>query len=112
MIRIPILLLQYIKAKLTIVCDGCFSKFRRGLVTAPVHTYSHFVGVVMRDCPQYSDDHAELVLTKQGGPVLVYQIGSAETRVLVDVREPLPKDMTEYLLHVIAPQMPGYWFPW
>ena len=76
-------------------------------MNAPVQTYSHFVGVIMRDCPQYTKNHAELVLTRCGGPVLVYQIASSETRVLVDVRDPLPEDLSEYLLHVIAPQMPG-----
>ena len=98
---------QYIRAELTIVCDGCFSKFRTGLVKAPITVHSHFVGVVMKDCPQFTPDHAELVLVKCGGPVLIYQIGSHETRVLVDVREPLPKDMRGYLLDIIAPQLPG-----
>ena len=89
------------------MCDGCFSKFRTGLVKAPITVHSHFVGVVTRDCPQFTPDHAELVLVKCGGPVLIYQIGSHETRVLVDVREPLPKDMKGYLLDIIAPQLPG-----
>ena len=69
--------------------------------------HSHFVGVIMKDCPQFAKNHAELVLTKYGGPILVYEIGEGETRCLVDVREPLPKDMKGYLLETIAPQMPG-----
>ena len=62
----------------------------------------------MTDCPQRRPNHAEIVLP-DGSPVLVYQISSTDTRVLVDVKGPMPRDVRGYLNHTILPQMPGEW---
>ena len=91
---------------LTIVADGCFSKFRKELVGETVKVTSHFVGTLMKDCPQIKDNHAELVLAVPS-PVLIYQISSDQTRVLVDIKGGMPKDLKEYLLEKVAPQLPG-----
>nr|KAG5710313.1 hypothetical protein BaRGS_009029 [Batillaria attramentaria] len=93
-------------APLTIVVDGCFSKFRKELVKESVKVTSHFVATLMRDCPQVKDNHAELVLASPS-PVLVYQISSHDTRVLVDVRGNMPKDIKGHLLEHVLPQLPG-----
>ena len=97
---------QTVKANLTIVADGCFSRFRKGLVSAPVSVSSHFVGVVMHDCPQYKPGHAEIVLGNSG-PILVYQISSEATRILVDIQGKMPHDVKEYMRTQIGPQLPG-----
>ncbi|ESO95888.1 hypothetical protein LOTGIDRAFT_144418, partial [Lottia gigantea] len=94
-------------APLTIVADGCFSKFRKQLVKEDVTVYSHFVGTLMLDCPQSLMNHAELVLAKPS-PVLIYQISSHDTRVLVDVRGQVEGSMKEHILNNIAPQMPAH----
>ncbi|XP_046566747.1 squalene monooxygenase-like isoform X1 [Haliotis rubra] len=99
--------IEEIYAPLTIVVDGCFSKFRKQLVTETVKVYSHFVGTVMNDCPQAQPNHAELVLADPS-PVLVYQISSNHTRVLVDIRGGMPKNLKEYMLEHIAPQLPEH----
>jgi len=39
--------------------------------------------------------------------VLVYQISSTKTRVLVDMRNGMPRDIRSHLLDVVAPQIPG-----
>lgn len=39
---------QEIHAPLTIVADGCFSKFRKNLVSGKVKVSSHFVGCIMK----------------------------------------------------------------
>ncbi|XP_050401170.1 squalene monooxygenase [Patella vulgata] len=96
-----------IYAPLTIVVDGCFSKFRKQLVKEKVEIYSHFVGTLMVDCPQTLLNHAELILAKPS-PVLIYQISSKDTRVLVDVRGTVEGNMREYMLHQIAPQLPDH----
>ncbi|KAK7502255.1 hypothetical protein BaRGS_00006619 [Batillaria attramentaria] len=98
---------EAVYAPLTIVVDGCFSKFRKELVKESVKVTSHFVATLMRDCPQVKDNHAELVLASPS-PVLVYQISSHDTRVLVDVRGNMPKDIKGHLLEHVLPQLPEH----
>ncbi|XP_041484818.1 squalene monooxygenase-like [Lytechinus variegatus] len=99
--------LKEIKAPLTIIADGCFSKFRKQLTTTLPKTSSHFVGTLMHHCPQYADNHAELVLADPS-PVLIYQISSEDTRVLVDVRGDMPRDVKEYMMDKVYPQLPEH----
>ena len=99
---------QTVKAKLTLVADGCFSRFRKGLTNACVSVSSHFVGLIMHNCPQYKPGHAELVFGTRGPPlVLIYQISSDCTRMLVDVPGKMPSNLKDYLEAEIGPQLPG-----
>ncbi|PIK33703.1 putative squalene monooxygenase isoform X1 [Apostichopus japonicus] len=98
---------QNITAPLTIVADGCFSKFRKTLVNTKPQTSSHFAGLIIKDCPQFKDNHAELVLAKPS-PILIYKIASHDTRVLVDIPDKMPKDMKGYMLENILPQLPDH----
>lgn len=59
-----------------------------------------------QDCPQFKANHAELVLADPS-PVLIYQISSSHTRVLVDIRGELPRNLSEYMAEKIHPQLPG-----
>uniref|UniRef100_G3NLR8 Squalene monooxygenase n=1 Tax=Gasterosteus aculeatus TaxID=69293 RepID=G3NLR8_GASAC len=95
-----------IRAALTVVADGCFSKFRKSLVSGKARTSSHFVGCLMKDCPQFKANHAELVLANPS-PVLIYQISSSDTRVLVDIRGEMPRNLSEYMTEHVYPQLPG-----
>jgi squalene monooxygenase len=88
------------------VADGCFSTLRKGLVKEKPVTKSHFVGLIMENCPQWKQNHAELILADPS-PILIYQISSTCTRVLVDIRGDLPRDLKEYLADDIYPQLPG-----
>lgn len=99
--------IKEIHAALTVVADGCFSKFRKNLSSGKAHTSSHFVGCLMKDSPQYRANHAELVLANPS-PVLVYQISSTDTRVLVDIRGEMPRNLTEYMAEKIHPQLPEH----
>ncbi|KAL6108770.1 sqle [Pungitius sinensis] len=96
-----------IHAALTVVADGCFSKFRKSLVSGKARTSSHFVGCLMKDCPQFKANHAELVLANPS-PVLIYQISSSDTRVLVDIRGEMPRNLSEYMAENIYPQLPEH----
>jgi len=82
-----------IYAPLTIIADGCFSKFRttRGARLPTPKTRSHFVGVILKDAELPLPRHGTVCLTPSG-PVLLYQIGyeARETRMLVDVKGKLP----------------------
>ncbi|XP_037357765.1 squalene monooxygenase [Talpa occidentalis] len=99
--------LKELHAPLTIVADGLFSKFRKNLISSKVSISSHFVGLLMKDTPQFKANHAELVLT-DWGPVLIYQISSNETRVLVDIQGELPRNLREYMAEKIYPQLPDH----
>ncbi|XP_070692116.1 squalene monooxygenase [Pempheris klunzingeri] len=96
-----------IHAALTVVADGCFSKFRKSLVSGKAHISSHFVGCLMTDCPQFKANHAELVLANPS-PVLIYQVSSSQTRVLVDIRGEMPRNLPEYMAEKIYPQLPEH----
>ncbi|KAB1258226.1 Squalene monooxygenase [Camelus dromedarius] len=94
-------------APLTVVADGLFSKFRKNLmIPNKVSVSSHFVGFLMENAPQFKANHAELVLVNSN-PVLLYQISPNKTRVLVDIRGEMPRDLREYMTENIYPQLPG-----
>lgn len=94
-------------APLTVVADGLFSKFRKNLISNKVSVSSHFVGFLMKNAPQFKANFAELVLVNPS-PVLIYQISSSETRVLVDIRGELPRNLREYMTEHIYPQIPDH----
>ncbi|KAF6029863.1 SQLE [Bugula neritina] len=99
---------QEIRAPLVIIADGGFSKFRKHLHSEQVHVSSHFVGCIMKNCPQVKANHAELVLSNPN-PILIYRISDEETRVLVDIRcQTLPKNIKEYLLEETLPYLPEH----
>ncbi|KAM6455338.1 squalene monooxygenase [Liasis olivaceus] len=94
-------------APLTVVADGLFSKFRKNLISSKVKVPSHFVGCILKNSPQFKANYAELVLGNPS-PVLIYQISSNETRVLVDIRGEIPKNLKEYMVEKIYPQLPEH----
>ncbi|KIP07857.1 hypothetical protein PHLGIDRAFT_105116 [Phlebiopsis gigantea 11061_1 CR5-6] len=97
-------------ADLTVVADGCFSNFRTAVMGAAgrkPETKSHFVGAVLNDVHLPIDKHGTVVLVKGSGPVLLYQIGTHDTRMLVDVKAPLPSDLKAHILENLVPQLPS-----
>ncbi|XP_052433637.1 squalene monooxygenase [Carassius gibelio] len=100
-------IIKEVHAPLTVVADGCFSKFRKNLISGKAKVSSHFVGCIMKDSPQFKPNHAELVLADPS-PVLIYQISSNETRVLVDIRGEMPRDLMWYMSEKIHPQLPEH----
>jgi squalene monooxygenase len=99
-------------APITIVADGCFSNLRGAVLGSnllkPV-TKSHFVGLVLENAKLPIPKHGTVVFVKGFGPVLLYQIsntggsgGCDETRLLVDVKAPLPANLEVCLLFVPA----------
>ncbi|KZT04024.1 squalene monooxygenase [Laetiporus sulphureus 93-53] len=96
-------------ADLTVVADGCFSNFRTkvlGEVGVKPALKSYFVGVILDDAHLPIAQHGTVVLVKGHGPVLLYQIGQHDTRMLVDLKDPLPADIKETILTDIMPQLP------
>ncbi|KAL6032939.1 hypothetical protein STEG23_010928 [Scotinomys teguina] len=96
-----------LRAPLTVVADGLFSRFRKNLISNKVSVSSHFVGFLMKNAPQFKANFAELVLINPS-PVLIYQISASETRVLVDIRGEMPRNLREYMAEHIYPQIPDH----
>lgn len=85
-----------IYASLVIVADGCFSNFRSivlgGNACAPV-TQSYFVGIILNNVALPVARHGTVILSDGHQPVLLYQVSEHDTRMLVDVKYPLPDDL-------------------
>ncbi|KAH8921663.1 SE-domain-containing protein [Atractiella rhizophila] len=109
-------------AKITIVVDGCFSKFRRDLFpdsTSYPLTRSHFVGLVLPDAQLPNPKHGLVVLPSTSvpgidvklGPILCYQLSEQphETRMLVDIPGSLPsaKDLPKIINDLVIPNLPS-----
>jgi squalene monooxygenase len=96
-----------LKAPLTLVADGCFSKFRNK-TNAPNHPKtisSSFVGVVVPDVTLPHEGCGHVMLTEPT-PMLFYRISSTEVRALVDVPNDAPGTKMEYIRSQIVPQLP------
>jgi len=97
-------------ADLVVVADGCFSNFRSAVMGGAATksaTRSHFVGTILEDVRLPIPQHGTVCLVRGNGPVLLYQIGEHDTRMLVDVRAPLPSDLKAFILSNIVPQLPA-----
>ncbi|KZV63322.1 squalene epoxidase [Peniophora sp. CONT] len=96
-------------ADLVVVADGCFSNFRSQVYKAKPRTnlISHFVGLILNDAQLPIPNHGTVCLVRGHGPVLLYQIGTHDTRMLVDVKAPLPEDLKKHITTEILPQLPA-----
>lgn len=119
--------LLHFRASVTIVADGCMSKFRREIL--PTHVVpivrSHFIGIVLEDADLPAPHHGHVILGKADpsapppppsdspnsiGPVLVYQLATHETRMLIDIRGSKPPPMAQlarYLRTHVTPVLPA-----
>jgi len=83
-------------ADLVVVADGCFSNFRTpimGDTGAKSTMKSYFVGAILENARLPIPNHGTVALIKGSGPVLLYQISEHDTRMLVNVKTPLPSDL-------------------
>ena len=96
-------------APLTVVADGTTSKFRKGFTSREPIVKSHFVGMVLKDADMPNQYCGHVVLGDHA-PVLLYQIGTGETRILCDIQGEVPSissgAMKEYLLENVLPAVP------
>jgi squalene monooxygenase len=96
-------------APLTIIADGCFSKFRRQVIAKKPIVKSNFVGLVLTDCILPNSNYGHVVLASPS-PILLYQIGTRDTRILVDVPGKLPSSIDGslkfYMKDFVCPQLP------
>mmetsp|Transcript_22052 Transcript_22052/g.89447 ORF Transcript_22052/g.89447 Transcript_22052/m.89447 type:complete len:442 (-) Transcript_22052:804-2129(-) len=97
-------------AKLTVACDGCFSRLRRMVnPAAEYEVMSQFYGLILRDLSLPFPEHGHVVLLDPA-PSLFYPISSSEVRCLVDVPAEVSRapnfDVKEHMIEKLAPQLP------
>ena len=77
--------------------DGFASNFRKHLVKKKTEVTSQFVALELIDAVLPNPKHGHVVLGNYP-PILLYQIGTHETRALIDVRDRVPaSDMRAHL---------------
>lgn len=96
---------------LTIIADGFASKFRKQYINKTPIVKSKFYALELIDCPLPVPNHGTVILG-DASPVLLYQIGTHETRALIDVPEtilstlPGAAGIHKYLHDIILPSLP------
>jgi squalene monooxygenase len=85
-------------ANLVVIADGCFSNFRSTVMAGSALSKrsvvrGNFVGAVLENVSLPIPQHGTVALVKGHGPVLLYQIGEHDTRILIDVKNPPPSDL-------------------
>ncbi|KAK3318416.1 squalene epoxidase-domain-containing protein [Apodospora peruviana] len=102
---------DYFFGQLTIIADGYDSKFRKQLIGRAPIVRSKFYALELIDCPLSPQGYGHVVIGK-AFPVLLYQIGTHETRALIDVPQDLaaasPKagGVRGYINDVVLPTLP------
>ncbi|KAF2144152.1 uncharacterized protein K452DRAFT_285390 [Aplosporella prunicola CBS 121167] len=102
---------DYYFGHVTLVADGYASKFRKQNHPHTPQVRSKFFALELIDAQLPLPQHGHVVLT-EGPPVLLYQIGTHETRALIDVPEGLPSasvkngGIKNHLQNVVLPSLP------
>ncbi|ORY65489.1 squalene epoxidase-domain-containing protein [Pseudomassariella vexata] len=97
--------------QLTIIADGYASKFRKQYIDRAPIVKSKFYALELIDCPLPHPGFGHVVIG-DGSPVLLYQIGTHETRALIDVPENCPAaapslgGVRNYISNVVLPSLP------
>lgn len=96
---------------LTIVADGYASKFRKEYIKHQPISRSKFWGLELIDADLPHPHHGHVILS-DSAPILLYQIGTHETRALIDIPENLPSasikngGVKSHLKNVVLPSLP------
>ncbi|KAF2465736.1 squalene monooxygenase [Lindgomyces ingoldianus] len=96
---------------LTLISDGYASKFRKSYLPYTPEVRSKFFALELIDADLPCPNHGHVILY-DGPPILIYQIGTHETRILIDIPENLPTASTKnggvkgHMLNVTLPALP------
>ncbi|KAF5318349.1 hypothetical protein D9611_014224 [Ephemerocybe angulata] len=94
---------------LVIVADGCFSNFRNTVLEKAAmqpKIFSYTIAAVLRDATPPLPGHGTLVLPRGLPAIAMYQLTDTETRMLIDIKEPLPEDIPDYIFNRLVPELP------
>lgn len=96
---------------LTVIADGYASKFRKEYIRHQPTSRSKFWGLELIDADLPRPYHGHVILG-DGAPILLYQIGTHETRALIDIPENTPTasvkagGVKSHLRNVVLPTLP------
>lgn len=102
---------DYYFGAVTLVADGCASKFRKEYISHRPQVKSKFWGLELIDAQLPMPNHGHVILTS-APPILIYQIGTHETRILVDIPDGLASasvkagGVKNHMLNVALPNLP------
>ena len=102
---------DYYFGALTLVADGYASKFRKEYIHKAPQVRSKFYGLELIDAELPMPNHGHVILS-DATPIRIYQIGTLETRILIDVPDNLPSASVKAggvknpLLKVALPVLP------
>lgn len=103
---------DYYFGALTIIADGYASIFRKQYSSKTPVVKSKFYALELIDCPLPSPSRGHVILG-DAAPVLLYQIGTHETRALIDVppnygpAQPAAGGVKGYMQKIILPSLPA-----
>lgn len=101
---------DYYFGQLTIIADGYASKFREQYLPHKPMSKSKFWALELIDADLPSPYHGHVILS-DSAPVLLYQIGTHETRALIDIPESVgassPTAVKEHLQTTVLPSLPA-----
>ncbi|KJR82462.1 squalene monooxygenase [Sporothrix schenckii 1099-18] len=98
--------------QLTVVADGYKSDFRSEVLDTSPIVKSKFYALELIDCPLEPKGFGHVFINSSAFPILLYQIGSHETRALIDVPNNLPAasvangGVRGYIRNVVIPSLP------
>ncbi|CAK7227723.1 Squalene epoxidase [Sporothrix curviconia] len=98
--------------QLTVVADGYASRFRTEVLGNSPMVKSKFYALELIDCPLEPKGFGHVFINSSAFPVLLYQIGTHETRALIDVPANLPAasvangGVRGYIRNVVIPSLP------
>ncbi|PWI68408.1 hypothetical protein PCL_02177 [Purpureocillium lilacinum] len=102
---------DYFFGQLTIIADGYDSKFRKQILGTKSVVKSKFYALELIDCPLPQENFGHVIIGN-ASPILLYQIGTHETRALFDVPQGLPEaapaagGVRGYIKNVAIPALP------
>lgn len=95
------------RAKLTFATDGIYSKFRRELNETKPDVGSHFVALELLNANLPKPNHGHVIINDSHAPVLIYQIGPSETRMLCAYNSGVLPSKSEVLSYLNGKVLPG-----
>ncbi|KAM6533786.1 Squalene epoxidase [Fusarium falciforme] len=102
---------DYYFGQLTIIADGYDSKWRKEILKSKPKVCSKFYALELIDCDLPEPGHGHVIIGN-AFPVLLYQIGTHETRALIDVPQGIPEASPEnggvrgYIRNFVLPALP------
>jgi squalene monooxygenase len=103
---------DYYFGQLTIIADGYDSKFRKHYIQRSPVAKSKFYALELIDCPMPAPNYG-IVILGEAAPVLLYQIGTHETRALIDIPNNTPTASADaggvraHIRNVVLPSLPN-----